>query len=80
MHRGSASTASVADDSSQKSTYTANGEQVVIAASPMLCAASIRYRKAARMPGTKIDTRLIAAPAKPFGGQRYVTRPMNPSS
>jgi hypothetical protein len=34
----------------------------------------------ARMPGTKIDTRLIAAPVKPFGGQRYVTRPMNPSS
>jgi hypothetical protein len=34
----------------------------------------------ARMLGTKIDTRLIVAPAKPFGGQRYVTRPMNPSS
>ena len=29
MHRGSAWTASVADDSSWKSTYTANGEQVV---------------------------------------------------
>jgi hypothetical protein len=29
MHRGSASTASVADDSSWKSTHTANGEQVV---------------------------------------------------
>src|SRR5262249_46245825 len=29
MHRGSASTGSVADDSSWKSTYTANGEQVV---------------------------------------------------
>src|SRR5215472_5260551 len=29
MHRGSASTASVADDSSRTSTSTANGEQVV---------------------------------------------------